>query len=90
MKEFKFAGIKAGIKKNGKKDLGVIYCEKPAAAAALFTRNRVVAAPVNLGEKSLNRACARPCLSTAAMPIALPEIKALRMHRNVQKCSARH
>jgi glutamate N-acetyltransferase/amino-acid N-acetyltransferase len=55
MKEFKFAGIKAGIKKNGKKDLGVIYCEKPAAAAALFTRNRVVAAPVILGRKKLEQ-----------------------------------
>ena len=58
MKGFNFAGIHAGIKKNGKKDLGLIYCEQPATAAALFTRNKVVAAPVILGrEKIKNGLC---------------------------------
>jgi len=51
MKGFKFAGIQAGIKKNGRKDLGLIYCETPAVAAALFTRNKVMAAPVILGKE---------------------------------------
>ncbi|WDP88240.1 MAG: bifunctional glutamate N-acetyltransferase/amino-acid acetyltransferase ArgJ [Desulfobacter sp.] len=53
MKGFKFAGIKAGIKKNGLKDLGLIYAEEPAAGAALFTRNQVVAAPVALGREMI-------------------------------------
>jgi glutamate N-acetyltransferase/amino-acid N-acetyltransferase len=48
---FKFAGISAGIKKTDAKDLGLIYCETPASAAALFTRNKVVAAPVILGRE---------------------------------------
>ena len=34
MKGFKFAGIHAGIKDNSKKDLGLIYSETPAVAAA--------------------------------------------------------
>ncbi|MCK5835930.1 MAG: bifunctional glutamate N-acetyltransferase/amino-acid acetyltransferase ArgJ [Desulfobacula sp.] len=55
MKGFKFAGIPCGIKKNGRKDLGLIYCEKPAAAAALFTRNQVVAAPVILGKEQIKK-----------------------------------
>ncbi|WP_457551984.1 bifunctional glutamate N-acetyltransferase/amino-acid acetyltransferase ArgJ [Desulfobacula sp.] len=55
MKGFKFAGISAGIKKNGKKDLGLIYCEQPAAAAALFTRNKVMAAPVLLGKEKIKK-----------------------------------
>lgn len=55
MKEFKFAGIRAGIKKNGKKDLGLIFCEYPADAAALFTKNKVVAAPVILGRQTIER-----------------------------------
>jgi glutamate N-acetyltransferase/amino-acid N-acetyltransferase len=55
MKGFKFAGICAGIKKNGGKDLGLIYCEKPAAAAALFTRNKVMAAPVLLGKEKIKK-----------------------------------
>ena len=53
MKGFKFAGIPAGIKKNGRKDLGLIYCEQPAVVAALFTRNKVVAAPVLLGKEKI-------------------------------------
>ncbi|MBC8439760.1 MAG: bifunctional glutamate N-acetyltransferase/amino-acid acetyltransferase ArgJ [Deltaproteobacteria bacterium] len=55
MKGFKFAGICAGIKKNGGKDLGLIYCQKPAAAAALFTRNKVMAAPVLLGKEKIKK-----------------------------------
>lgn len=53
MKGFKFAGIHAGIKKNNLKDLGLIYSDTPCTAAALFTRNKVVAAPVILGKKKL-------------------------------------
>jgi glutamate N-acetyltransferase/amino-acid N-acetyltransferase len=53
MKGFKFAGIHAGIKKNNKKDLGLIVCDRPGVAAALFTRNKVVAAPVILGKEKV-------------------------------------
>ncbi len=45
---FKSAGIPAGLKKNGDPDLGLIYSASPAAAAAVFTRNLVQAAPVLL------------------------------------------
>jgi glutamate N-acetyltransferase/amino-acid N-acetyltransferase len=53
MKGFQFNGIAAGIKTNGKKDLGIIYSERPASAAALFTTNKVVAAPVILGRERI-------------------------------------
>jgi len=55
MKGFKFAGICAGIKKNRSMDIGLIYSEKPACAAALFTQNQVVAAPVILGRKTMEK-----------------------------------
>lgn len=55
MKGFKFAGIHAGIKKKDQKDLGLIYCKNPAVAAALFTRNKVIAAPVILGKKKIKK-----------------------------------
>ncbi|MDX9964288.1 bifunctional glutamate N-acetyltransferase/amino-acid acetyltransferase ArgJ [Desulfobacter postgatei] len=55
MKGFKFAGICAGIKKSRSLDLGLIYSEKPASAAALFTQNQVVAAPVILGRKIMQK-----------------------------------
>ena len=56
MKGFKFKGIIAGIKKNGKdgkKDLGIIFSTRPASAAALFTENMVVAAPVIMGRERI-------------------------------------
>lgn len=45
---FKAAGVASGLKKKGQKDLGLIYSQVPAAVAALFTKNRVKAAPVLL------------------------------------------
>jgi len=45
---FLFSGISAGIKKNGKRDLGLIYSDVPAQVAGLFTTNAVKAAPVLL------------------------------------------
>ncbi len=43
---FKFASRSAGIKKSGKFDLAMIYSEKPARCAGVFTTNKVVAPPV--------------------------------------------
>ncbi len=55
MKGFKFAGISAGIKKNNKKDLGIIFCDTPCTAAALFTKNKVIAAPVIIGKERIKQ-----------------------------------
>ncbi|TYO98239.1 glutamate N-acetyltransferase [Geothermobacter ehrlichii] len=43
---YRFASGAAGIKASGKADLGLIVSETPAAAAGVFTRNQVAAAPV--------------------------------------------
>jgi glutamate N-acetyltransferase/amino-acid N-acetyltransferase len=43
---FKFAGIASGLKKDGRKDLALIYSETIANVAGVFTRNQVKAAPV--------------------------------------------
>lgn len=45
---FRVAGIAAGIKPNGKKDLGLIFSDTPASVAGVFTRNQIQAAPVVL------------------------------------------
>jgi glutamate N-acetyltransferase/amino-acid N-acetyltransferase len=55
---FKAAGVASGLKKNGKKDLGLIYSEVPATVAAMFTRNLVKAAPVLLDQqRAANGVC---------------------------------
>ncbi|MFZ1954159.1 MAG: bifunctional ornithine acetyltransferase/N-acetylglutamate synthase, partial [Desulfobacterales bacterium] len=50
---FQAAGVAAGLKKNGKKDLGLIFSTVPAAVAGVFTRNRIQAAPVVLDRQRL-------------------------------------
>ena len=52
---FLFSGISAGIKRDGKKDLGLIYSEVPAQVAGLFTTNAVKAAPVQLNLERMKR-----------------------------------
>ena len=55
---FQTAGVVSGLKKNGKKDLGLIYSEFPATVAAMFTRNLVKAAPVFLDQqRTANGSC---------------------------------
>jgi glutamate N-acetyltransferase/amino-acid N-acetyltransferase len=49
IKGFKFAAVEAAVKKPGRLDLGLIYSEVPAVSAAVFTTNKVKAAPVLLG-----------------------------------------
>ena len=52
-KGFSFSAVAAGIKVSGRPDLALVEVERTSAAAALFTKNRVVAAPVEVGRGSL-------------------------------------
>jgi len=59
---FLAAGISAGIKKNLEKDLVLLYSEVPAAAAGVFTTNRVKAAPVLISRERVRRGSTRAVL----------------------------
>ncbi len=50
---FSFSAVAAGIKPSGRPDLALVEAAGGATAAALFTKNRVVAAPVEVGRASL-------------------------------------
>lgn len=52
-------GLAAGIKASGRKDLGALASERPAAVAGTFTRNRVKAASVLLNQKRLGESGGR-------------------------------
>ena len=43
---FRAAGVAAGIKYEGRNDVALIVADEPCAAAAMFTTNKVAAAPV--------------------------------------------
>lgn len=50
---FRFAAVKAGLKPSGKLDFAVVVADHAATAAAMFTSNRVKAAPVIVGSRHL-------------------------------------
>ena len=50
---FRFAAGKAGLKKSGRPDFALIVADAPAAAAAVFTANRVAAAPLIVDQEHL-------------------------------------
>jgi glutamate N-acetyltransferase / amino-acid N-acetyltransferase len=50
---FSFSAVAAGIKVSGRPDLALVEAEGGANAAALFTKNLVVAAPVEVGRAAL-------------------------------------
>ena len=55
VKGFKFSGISSGLKKSGKKDLGLIFSETTCNAHAIFTKNKVLAAPVIIGKELIKK-----------------------------------
>ena len=50
---FRWSAVKAGIKASGKPDVALAVCDGGANAAAMFTSNQVVAAPVVVGRRHL-------------------------------------
>ncbi|HET6850297.1 MAG TPA: bifunctional glutamate N-acetyltransferase/amino-acid acetyltransferase ArgJ [Gaiellales bacterium] len=70
------AGVAAcGMKRSGKADLALLVSDRPAAAAGVFTTNRVVAAPVTVSRAQVqtgiaqavvtNSGCANACTGDA-------------------------
>ncbi|TDL89994.1 bifunctional ornithine acetyltransferase/N-acetylglutamate synthase [Vibrio vulnificus] len=68
---FKASGVHAGLRYS-KKDVGIIFTDVPASAAAVYTQNVVQAAPINVTKDSIavtgklhgivvNSACANAC-----------------------------
>jgi len=50
---FRFSAASAGIKASGRPDLALVECVPGTTAAALFTSNRVFAAPIEVGREFL-------------------------------------
>ncbi|MGC2443206.1 bifunctional glutamate N-acetyltransferase/amino-acid acetyltransferase ArgJ [Candidatus Binatus sp.] len=78
---FRFAGVSAGLKtKAGALDLGIIAADRPCAAAAVFSANRVKAAPVYVTAERVksghlqavvaNSGCANSFTGAAGMRLA--------------------
>ena len=60
-KGFAWGAVKAGIKASGNLDLALLTAPQGAQAAAMFTSNQVVAAPVTIGRRHLAATGGRVC-----------------------------
>ncbi len=59
-KGFKASGIHCGIRKNrSKRDLALIFSDRPASAAAVYTTNLVKGAPLEVTRRNLEDGSAR-------------------------------
>lgn len=96
-KGFMAAGISAGIKKTGAKDLGLILSETPANVAGVFTKNQVKAAPVLLDMDRIHSGVCRAvivnsgnancCTGDQGMRDALEMAKLAAGHLNIKDTS---
>ncbi len=50
---FRFGAVKAGLKASGRPDFALIVADRAASAAAAFTANRVIAAPLIVDKQNL-------------------------------------
>lgn len=62
---FMAAGVHCGIRGNGQEDLALIFSERVATAAGVFTQNRIKAAPVQLTRKHLARGEAQTIIANS-------------------------
>jgi len=86
---FLFSGISAGIKKDGKRDLGLIYSEVPAQVAGVFTTNAVKAAPVLLGMERMQRGLCQALVINSGNANACTGDKGVRDARRVSLLAAK-
>ena len=82
---FLFSGISVGIKKDGRRDLGLIYSEIPAQVAGLFTTNAVKAAPVQLDMKRIRGGLCQAVLVNSGNANACTGMAGLRNAQAVSK-----
>ncbi len=64
-KGFRAAGVPAAIKYEGRNDVALIVADSPCAAAAVFTTNKVAAAPVVYDREIIKGGCAQAVLANS-------------------------
>jgi glutamate N-acetyltransferase/amino-acid N-acetyltransferase len=86
---FFFSGIASGIKKDGKRDLGLIYSEVPARVAGLFTTNAVKAASVLLNAERLKRGLCQAVVVNSGNANACTGVQGLKDARRMASLAAK-
>jgi glutamate N-acetyltransferase / amino-acid N-acetyltransferase len=86
---FKFATTAASIKKPGVLDLALMVADTPAAAAGVFTKNRVKAAPVVVTQARLRKGLAQAILVNAGNANACNGPRGLEAARSTSRAAAK-
>jgi glutamate N-acetyltransferase / amino-acid N-acetyltransferase len=86
---FRSAGIAAGIKSSGRKDLALIVSDRPSVLAGLFTTNRVKAAPVLLDMERVAGGSARAIVANSGNANACTGLRGLRDAKRMASAAAR-
>ena len=86
---FKFSATAAAIKKPGVLDLALMVADTPAAAAGVFTRNRVKAAPVVITQARLRKGTAQAILVNAGNANACNGPRGLETARETCRAAAK-
>ncbi len=85
---FKAAGVRAGIKKSGNLDVAVIYTEKEAAVAGVFTKNQVAAAPIRVSKIVVDTGTAHAIVANAGCANACTGEQGLRNAEKMAEIAA--
>jgi len=90
-KGFKAGSIHCGLKRSNKKhDIGIIVSERPCKAAALFTTNQIVAAPIMYSKKILKNGTAQAIVINSGNANACTGKKGYKDAETMAKLTARH
>lgn len=86
---FVAAGIAAGIKPSGKKDLAVVYSVVPAQIGATFTTNQVKAAPVKVSFEHARNGSVRGVVINSGNANACTGVQGIKNAKDMVQATAR-
>lgn len=84
---FRGAGTACGIKRSGKPDLALVVSDRPCVSAAVFTRNKVAAAPVVWGRALRTRSRLRGVVANSGNANACTGAAGMRAVRETSRAA---
>ena len=84
---FRGAGIACGIKRSGKPDLALVVSDRPCVSAAVFTKNKVAAAPIEWAKTLRSRGRLRGIIVSSGNANACTGEEGIRAVREISRLS---
>ena len=90
-KGFKVGSVHCGLKRSSKNhDIGIIFSEQPCKAAALFTTNQIVAAPIKYSKAVVQNGSARAIVVNSGNANACTGKKGYKDAETMAQLTSRH